>query len=62
MRSFPCEICGRSISRKGFARYQHGMAHVRKGEAKAGFEYGNWVFKSTTADPPAQPGEPTKEG
>lgn len=54
-----CEICGRELSNKGFARYSHGMAHVRRGEAESylqfcnreprtGFEiqHSTWAFRS----------------
>ncbi len=29
-----CNICGRPVSRNGLASWNHGMAHVRRGEAK----------------------------
>lgn len=42
----PCEICGRRIGQGGASKYNHGMAHVRKGEAKPYLDYSNrWKFK-----------------
>ncbi len=29
-----CSICGRLISRNGLGFWNHGMAHVRRGEAR----------------------------
>ncbi len=29
-----CSICGRSVSRNGLGAWNHGMRHVRRGEAK----------------------------
>ncbi len=29
-----CHICGRQVSRNGLAIWNHGMAHVRRGQAR----------------------------
>ena len=29
-----CQICGRRVSRNGLGFWNHGMAHVRRGEAE----------------------------
>lgn len=29
-----CHICGRKVSRNGLAIWNHGMAHVRRGQAR----------------------------
>lgn len=42
----PCEICGKQIGQGGASKYNHGMAHSRKGEAKPYLDsMGRWRFK-----------------
>lgn len=48
----PCGICGKQIGQCGASKYNHGMAHVRKGEARVYLDYlSRWRFEKLDKEP-----------